>query len=590
MEKNPDFRRSQLQFRLRLTFIVATLILLGIAYVTYVSSRALVASAADVDVTRTRIEFLERTLTTVVGAETGQRGYILTGDPAFLNDYYTAVRSIRDYLASVRRGADDDFESNETLRLAGQVDRKLTYLNESIVVRRSRGFAPAMHMIASKTGKKMMDEIRASVKSLQEHESADLAIRQHAAAHTANVAIATVAALVIVSLAGLLGSYLIVVRGMRRRVAAERQSADASEQLTRSFASLEAKSRDIRFLGEFSDNLQICFTPGEAYEAISVYVRELFPTSRGALGVFNNSRNLIDLVAQWNGAEQEPRFFSPLECHALRGGRTYERKCDSLKLACKHVDSPQKKNYVCIPLSAQGDTLGMLHMDFGGDPDASSRKNFAVLQALAERSALALANLNLREKLKSQSIRDPLTGLYNRRYMEESLERETHRAERQGRKVGVLMLDLDHFKTFNDTYGHEAGDRMLQEVGAILTSSFRREDVPCRYGGEELMVIMPDTSGEDLAARAEQVRERIKSLRLQHKGTFLSAVTVSIGAAVFPENGRGPQEIVSSADHALYAAKAQGRDRVVMARVAELQHCAAEESTQSIKENSPAVM
>jgi diguanylate cyclase (GGDEF)-like protein len=178
---------------------------------------------------------------------------------------------------------------------------------------------------------------------------------------------------------------------------------------------------------------------------------------------------------------------------------------------------------------------------------------------------MALTNLKLREKLRTQSVRDPLTGLFNRRYMEETLERELRRAERKAVPVGIIMLDLDHFKTFNDSFGHLGGDALLRSVGEFVQARFRREDVVCRYGGDEFAIILPETSLEATGQRAEQLREEIKTLQVQYRGKPLSGITLSAGLAAFPEHGTALDNLMQSADTALYRAKIEGRDRVVTA-------------------------
>jgi diguanylate cyclase (GGDEF)-like protein len=183
---------------------------------------------------------------------------------------------------------------------------------------------------------------------------------------------------------------------------------------------------------------------------------------------------------------------------------------------------------------------------------------------VAEHIALALANLKLQDTLRSQSIRDPLTGLFNRRYMEESLEREMRRAGRGRHPVGIIMLDLDHFKRFNDTFGHEAGDTLLREVGAVLQRSIRGEDIACRYGGEEFTLIMPEASLLDAAQRAEQLREAIRSMNIHHRRQQLGPVTISLGVAIYPDHGPTGDAVLRAADAALYQAKARGRDRVAI--------------------------
>jgi diguanylate cyclase (GGDEF)-like protein len=178
----------------------------------------------------------------------------------------------------------------------------------------------------------------------------------------------------------------------------------------------------------------------------------------------------------------------------------------------------------------------------------------------AEHIALALANLNLRETLRHQAVRDPLTGLFNRRYLEETLERELRRAERRSLPLAVIMLDIDHFKRFNDTFGHDAGDALLPEVGSYLRTHVRPEDIACRYGGEEFTLILPDAPLEPTLRRVDELRQGIARLGIAHRGQPLGTVTISMGVAVFPAHGTSPDALLRVADRALYRAKEQGRD------------------------------
>jgi diguanylate cyclase (GGDEF)-like protein len=178
---------------------------------------------------------------------------------------------------------------------------------------------------------------------------------------------------------------------------------------------------------------------------------------------------------------------------------------------------------------------------------------------------LALANLKLRETLHQQSIRDPLTGLFNRRYLEESLNREIHRALRTERSLAVVMIDVDRFKQFNDTFGHDAGDAVLRELGTFLQTHVRTSDIACRYGGEELTLIFPDADLEDAAHRAEALRQGIKELEITHRGQTLDQITISMGVSACPDCGTDGDDLIKAADAALYRAKKEGRDRTVVA-------------------------
>ena len=184
--------------------------------------------------------------------------------------------------------------------------------------------------------------------------------------------------------------------------------------------------------------------------------------------------------------------------------------------------------------------------------------------AVGERISLALANLRLREALRSQSIRDPLTGLFNRRYMEESLERELRRAVRNKLSVALLMVDIDHFKPFNDTFGHQAGDMLLRAMGDFLSERTRGQDVACRYGGEEFAIILSGATVEAATTRAALLRDDLNHLVVQHAGQVLGKVTVSIGISGFPDHGDTAAALLQAADQALYRAKTEGRNKAVV--------------------------
>src|SRR3989449_2060449 len=266
------------------------------------------------------------------------------------------------------------------------------------------------------------------------------------------------------------------------------------------------------------------------------------------------------------------RVFAPEECWALRRGQVHAVEARAPGLVCRHLGAWRDVSYLCVPMMGQGEALGVLHVQSGGSLGEGQNRLTDAQQRLAVTAArhiaLALANLRLRETLRMQSIRDPLTGLFNRRYMEESLVRELRRAARNQRRLGAIMLDLDKFKVFNDTYGHEAGDTLLRELGGFLRSRTRGEDIACRYGGEEFVVILPDASMEVTQQRAERLREEFKRLNVQQRGRSLGPVTLSVGVAVFPEHGSTAEEILRAADHALYQAKAEGRDRVALGAAA----------------------
>jgi len=193
------------------------------------------------------------------------------------------------------------------------------------------------------------------------------------------------------------------------------------------------------------------------------------------------------------------------------------------------------------------------------------RRIYPPPNSFAEQIGLSIANIRLREMLKRQSIRDPLTGAFNRRYLDEVFERELRRAERANQTVGVIMMDLDHFKNFNDTFGHNAGDVALQALGSILLKHVRSQDVVCRYGGEEFIILLPGVSEAGTGSRADEIRSKVKEQDITYEGRPLAKISVSAGVSAFPKHGTTPGQLIAAADGALYAAKKAGRDRVEIA-------------------------
>jgi diguanylate cyclase (GGDEF)-like protein len=341
--------------------------------------------------------------------------------------------------------------------------------------------------------------------------------------------------------------------------------ANARDQLRTSLDELQQSTGEIEGVSELLQLLQSCHTTEEAHRQIARVLPRFFPA--GALLMLNPSRNLLDSAAVWGSASMMPGPFSPDTCWALRRGSAHLVQPDNFTLLCGHVDPTSQSSHLCVPMVGQGESLGVLYIqnpaNSGGMGASQHMQRFAV--TLAERMSLALANLMLRETLKYQSVRDPLTGLFNRRHMEESLARELLRADRNRKSLAVFMIDLDRFKQFNDSFGHEAGDILLREVGALFSSQTRGGDIVCRYGGEEFLIILLDANLEVARQRAETLKGQVRNLQVHHRGQTLRQITISIGVAAYPDHGSSAQEMINAADKALYRAKASGRDKVVVA-------------------------
>jgi diguanylate cyclase (GGDEF)-like protein/PAS domain S-box-containing protein len=368
------------------------------------------------------------------------------------------------------------------------------------------------------------------------------------------------------------GSYMIYkdISEQIRASEAERQHAQVLNQLV---TELQLRTKQMTLLSEMGDLLECCGTTQEACAVVAQSVQKLLPEAlSGALYLFKSSRNLLEAAVSWGNASVSEPLFSPDTCWGLRRGQPqWSERAGGIN--CSHLAAASTNKCLCVPMVGQGDTLGILQLEFAGDAETKSDSSSESLPDSQQRLAatvsgqiaLSLASLGLRETLRDQSIRDPLTGLFNRRFMEESLEREMQRAVRKNHPVSVLFIDLDHFKRFNDTFGHDAGDLVLRSIADLFRRLFRVDDVICRYGGEEFAIILPESSAENAAIRGNALREEIKRLEIKYKNHTLGRITLSIGVACFPEHGRTSEELVKAADQCLYQSKSAGRDMVTVA-------------------------
>ncbi len=364
------------------------------------------------------------------------------------------------------------------------------------------------------------------------------------------------------------GSFEDITERWRAREALE----EAHRKLARSMEILKSRSEEITTLSELGRLLQSCLSIEEACRIIKAYCQKLFPSFPGGIYLTDASRNMVQIVTSWGESGASQPLFAPDECWALRSGRLHFVAAENAPAQCGHMPPLPEVSYLCLPLMAQGEAMGILHIECRADaagmnPDdweEFKRSRQELASAVAEHVALALANLQLRETLRSQSIRDPLTGLFNRRYMEESLAREVLRASRANSTIGILLIDIDHFKQYNDSFGHEAGDAVMREIGALLQKHVRGDDIACRFGGEEFLLILPGAPLEIAKQRAEHLRRAASGLRVGLHGQTLGGITISIGVAIYPLHGSNAESVVECADKALYMAKESGRDRAVL--------------------------
>ncbi|WP_420467359.1 diguanylate cyclase [Panacagrimonas sp.] len=354
------------------------------------------------------------------------------------------------------------------------------------------------------------------------------------------------------------------------RLRAERELRDYALRLEKGLATLKRQNEEISLLGDLSTVMQTCESLDEMSAPISEFLGRMLLDYSGALYLTHSSRTFLELTAAFGPGPVQPETFSPAECWALR--RELTHASGDAGLRCAHIKGAAKaKRTLCVQVSGQGSSLGVLYLEpvnaKQGAHDLDDELHLTqLLNLVADRIGLAVANLALREKLLAQSVRDPLTNLVNRRYLEEVLPRELHLAEREQHSVALMMIDVDHFKKFNDDHGHEAGDKVLQQIAAQLSGSLRTSDIACRLGGEEFTLVLPRTSLDIAMLKAEEIRQGVAQLALRFRGIPLGPVTISVGVACFPDDAESIESLMEIADSRLYQAKQQGRNRVVCTR------------------------
>lgn len=363
--------------------------------------------------------------------------------------------------------------------------------------------------------------------------------------------------------------------------------------LSRSITALKRSNHELGLLNTLSSHLAACQSKDEIYSVVSRIANRLFSMGSGALYMIEGSQNQAIAACTWGDLIPGVKSFSLDECWALRSGRTFVAGSEEICLRCDHVqeDDGAKSShftYLCVPIFIEGELEGVFHqlmMTSRFDP----RLEF-LATAITDHVMNAFSNLLQREKLHALSIRDSLTGLFNRRYMQDALERELSRCARYNQPVSLLMMDIDHFKDFNDMYGHAAGDNLLKALGEFMCNNLRAEDIACRYGGEEFLIILPNTDLPAGTSVAHKIWQGIRHIWVEHKGQPAGPVTLSIGVSSCPRHGRSAQALIHIADRAMYRAKHLGRDRVEIAGGRETSFQNAEDfvfSTLILQEGTP---
>ena len=472
--------------------------------------------------------------------------YLLTGDPVSLQTYFVASETLQAYRGTALRRLDAEDSSGRggVIKSFDAMDRVWA---RAIAEAGSRDRSRAAKIIAGEDVRRLLGRLRGSIARYIETRNVEGETYERRIEVGSRIVL-------MLQLVG--GAMTLVGLGV-----AFRSSAADSEARRIAMREAVAAREQVESLLEMTDMLQSASDYDDTKAILKATASKLVPTLAGSLFLYNNSRDRLDLLAQWGDWRATlPEVIAPPTCWALKRGKPHTNTNREGELTCQHHASDA--SVLEKPIVARGEIHGLLCFSATG-PDAEAQLADAevIISALADAMSLALSGISLREKLRNQALRDSLTGLYNRRYMEDMLQRFAHIAERSKSPVSVLMLDLDNFKKLNDEHGHLVGDTVLRAVASTLTGSLRDTDVACRYGGEELAVLLPGCALEDAAKKAEALRLRIEQLSELH-GVRISA---SIGVASMPQTSASATELLSMADAALYQAKHGGRNRVATA-------------------------
>lgn len=548
---------NTLNRRIIVWFALAALILFSLCYATWRSINSLNHQNGWVEHTYEVMLVLDKVILNLKDIQTAGRGYVITGEDRYAEIVRTTDAEMGRNLSDLSELVQDNTMQEKLVpQLLISTREVSTWAGEIIATYKNKGSAAASAMVRTGVGQQRIDASVSLISAMREHERELLAQRREQVETAVLITLGICSFGLLACLGILLLVFWLIDRETLRREAIEKT-------LHGTVSRLEAANEERRVLAQMSDFLQGCRTHQEIYELVWQNMPRIFPGCHGALGILSNSRNIIDVTITWGDISSTLSQFAPEDCWGMRRGKVHIVTAGSPEPDCAHLTVRMPES-ACVPLVAHGETLGMLYMA-SSDWGMLDENQQQLLRTISEQISLALANMKLQETLRMQTLRDPLTSLFNRRYMESSLERELLRAKRNSQQLSVLMLDVDHFKRFNDTFGHDAGDLLLKEFAAMLQKNVRGEDIACRFGGEEFILILPTCPLDIAIKRAEKILADTRALNIQHQQQSLGKITVSIGIAVFPEHDDDIEGLLRLADKALYSAKREGRDRAVVA-------------------------
>ena len=504
------------------------------------------------------IGLLEAVVSELKDVQSAQRGYVITGRREYLTPYDLAVPRIRDHLA--RLEALLEIHQDRVVRLdllKTESQRRIEIADRIIATYRREGEAAAFALIREGSGKLEMDLIRNQVAEMVAEEQRLLDQRRRSE-DEASVRLALLGLAGIgICLAVLATVFVLMHRENRLRVRTQRS-------LQRSIGAMEALSGENAAIERLGEYLRNCRQFDEAIALAARLIAGMLPRSSGMIAIFDADSGKVVPASHWGQAGEQlaAASFGVDACWALRRGQVHSASGSEAGPVCEHLSCQPAAFTLCLPMQAHGKTLGVvsIRVDDGEPPPEPG-----LARRVVEQVSLVSANLRLQEQLWQQTVRDPLTNLFNRRYLEPTLEREVARAWREQLPLSLMILDLDHFKRINDEHGHDGGDVLLRAIARLIRDGVRRDDIACRYGGEEFVIVLPNCPLALALERAEDLRQAVTQLTVTVHQRSLPAVTTSVGLASLSAEVSDAAALITAADRALYAAKNGGRNRIVVA-------------------------